>query len=165
MGNLHDNFVLLFLKENKESDQARITQKGNSSSRIYTLVFNRADSESLCSYLIRTTLTVWTPGILLYSDSSCRGKRKCLNKATNSQIFKSAGSDIWSTDVSNGRKTYRVHHCFRNFLILWREDVFEVRAVNHGVCEVDKSSVVNWRWREGRRKSNHTNKPGPQTHY
>lgn len=43
--------------------------------------------KGLVSYLMRTTLTVWTPGILLYSDSSC-GWKKTLKWTSQGLFFK-----------------------------------------------------------------------------
>lgn len=50
------------------------------------------------------------------------------------------------------KKTYRVHHCFRDLIKGCREDVLQFRAVDQGVGEVDESSVINWKHREGERE-------------
>lgn len=115
-------------------------------------------------YLISTTLTAWTPWILLYSDCSCGGDGKTSSQPRirhtvkpfkykmRSQTIKQAKSHFsWPRPYkaplnarwacANG--TYRVHHRFRDLDEGGWVDVLQLGAVDQGVGEVDESSVID----------------------
>lgn len=115
-------------------------------------------------YLISTTLTVWTPWILLYSDCSCGGMGKqVLSQESDiqwkpfkykmrSQTIKQAKSHFsWphpykaplNARLACANGTYRVHHRFRDLDEGGWVDVLQLGAVDQGVGEVDESSVID----------------------
>lgn len=104
---------------------------------ISTFNVSRHDLQDLCSYFMRTTLTVWTPGILLYSDSSCEGGKKNSYSEINMSGHYFQNSSHTSLNQQNHKKhmktlkgsnslrkgnnypvvkTYRVHNSLGNLL-------------------------------------------------
>lgn len=97
------------------------------------------DVDDLGPYLMRTTLTVWTPGIRLYSDWSCGGKTRQSETGRDSPRVQTSRVGVQVAE------THRVHHRLGDLVKGRRVDVLQLGAVHQRVREVDQSSVINWK--------------------